>query len=167
MSVSLDIETILPQYNKNFNYVERKLQYLNWLQWIRDFHTNKNQKRLINNDSTLKILYFFDKSEFKKELKRFWWRAAGLMMHELIQSSEIWKSLDFGHEKIHKNRHSSYLESFEIQMKILQRDGSHGRQKFNVGLRVIYSRNRFSTVSVARLESIMPDALSGGPWSPI
>ena len=83
----------------------------------------------------------------------------------LFKALRFEKSLDFGHVKIHKNRHSSYLESFEIQMKILQRDGSHG--KYNVGLRVICSRNRFSTVSVARPESIVPgesaDAVSGGP----
>ena len=78
-------------------------------------------------------------------VQQVWWCMS------LFKAPRFEKSLDFGHVKIHKNRHSSYLESFEIQMKILQRDGSHGRQKFNVGLRVIYSRNRFSAVGVARL----------------
>ena len=94
-------------------------------------------------------------------VQQVWWCMS------FFKAPRFRNGLDFGHVKIHKNRHSSYLESFKIQMKISQRDGSHGRQKFNVGLRVIYSRNRFSTVSVAHLESIMPDAVSGGPWSPM
>ena len=66
-------------------------------------------------------------------------------MHELIQSREISLICDFGHVKIHKN-HPSYLESFEIQMKILQRDGSHGNRKHNqFGIRSIYSRKGFES----------------------